>query len=389
MTIQTERVGIGPIFTAAATQLLGVSPVNYASEQPGINRDRLLLLVLIVVTTAGIIGCILIAAPFLPAVTWAVSLAVVAHPVHDWMLRHVKRPSLAAALAVAVITFGLVAPAVFVGREVGQQATQGFQRLQGEFESEDLLSKLEQNPKAAPLARWIRNNVDVSRELKEFGEALRARLAGFLRGVAWTATQFLITLFLLFYLFRDRQLAIRAAVSFFPLSNKEAGEVVGRVKAMIHATIYGTVVVATIQGALGGLMFWILGVPGPLLWGVAMGLLSIIPMLGAFVIWLPVAASMAAQGEWVQAMILTAWGTVVVGFIDNLLYPVLVGKETRLHTVPVFIAIIGGLLIFGASGLVIGPVIFAMTLACLDVLRQRTIGNRSAEASIEQERRAS
>lgn len=363
--------------------------MDYASEQPAFNRDRLLLLVLIVVTTAGIVGCIVIAAPFLPALTWAVSLAVVAHPVHDWMLRHTRRSGLAAALAVAIITIGLLAPAVLVGREVAQQATEGFQRLQSAFESEDLLAKLEQNPKAAPLARWIRNHLDIKRELGDMGEMLRARAGGFLRGAAWTGTQFLITMFLLFYLFRDREQAIRAAVSFFPLSNKESGEVVGRVRTMIHATIYGTVVVAAIQGALGGLMFWILGVPGALLWGVAMGLLSIIPLLGAFVVWIPAAAGLAAQGEWQKAAILTVWGTVVVGFIDNLLYPVLVGKETRLHTVPVFIAIIGGLFIFGASGLVIGPVIFAVTLACLDVLRRRTVGNRSAEESIEKERRAS
>jgi predicted PurR-regulated permease PerM len=164
-----------------------------------------------------------------------------------------------------------------------------------------------------------------------------------------------------------------------PLSNREAGEFVERVRSMIHATIYGTVVVAAVQGALGGLMFWTLEIPGALLWGVAMGLLAIIPVLGAFVIWIPAAIGLAAQGSWGKAVVLTVWGTVVVGLIDNLLYPVLVGKEMRLHTVPVFIAIVGGLFVFGASGLVLGPVVLAVTLACIDVLRRRTAGNRSAQ----------
>jgi predicted PurR-regulated permease PerM len=291
---------------------------------------------------------------------------------------------------VAVITVVLLAPAVLVGREIATQATEGVKRIEAAVESGELTASLERNPRTAPLGAWIRNHVDFGKELGDLGQMMRARLGGWLRGAAWTATQFLITIFLLFYLFRDRQEAIRAAVSFFPLSNKEAGEVVGRVRAMIHATIYGTVVVASIQGALGGLMFWILGVPGALLWAVAMGLLSIIPMLGAFVIWVPAAAGLAAQGNWQKALILCVWGTVVVGFIDNLLYPMLVGKETRLHTVPVFIAIIGGLFVFGAPGVVVGPVIFAVTLACLDVLRRRTAGNRSAEETLESpQRRAS
>jgi predicted PurR-regulated permease PerM len=127
------------------------------------------------------------------------------------------------------------------------------------------------------------------------------------------------------------------------------------------------------------LMFALLGIPGAVLWGVAMGVLAIVPVLGAFVIWLPAAAVLALQGQWGKALILTGWGTVVVGLIDNLLYPMLVGKEMRLHTLPVFIAIVGGLVIFGGAGIVLGPVILAATVAILDVLRQRTAYGRSAE----------
>jgi predicted PurR-regulated permease PerM len=139
----------------------------------------------------------------------------------------------------------------------------------------------------------------------------------------------------------------------------------------VFATVYGTLVVAAVQGTLGGLMFWWLGLPAPLLWGVVMGLLSIIPVLGAFIIWIPAAVFLAAQGAWGKAVILTLWGTVVIGLIDNLLYPILVGKRLRLHTVPVFIAIVGGLAVFGASGLVLGPVILALCDAALDLWRCR------------------
>lgn len=129
----------------------------------------------------------------------------------------------------------------------------------------------------------------------------------------------------------------------------------------IHATVFGTVTVAAVQGLLGGLIFWWLGLPAPILWGAVMALLAIVPVLGAFVVWLPVAIFLAASGHWGQAVILTLWGTVVAGLIDNLLYPILVGKRLRLHTVPVFLAIVGGLAVFGAAGVILGPVILALT----------------------------
>jgi predicted PurR-regulated permease PerM len=357
----------------------GIASANAATEQPPLGRDRLLTIVLLVVTALGVVGCVILASPFVPALAWALALAVVTHPVHDWIARRVQRPGLAAGIAVTVITIGLLAPAIFVAQQIGREATDSFDRLQKAINSGELESKLEQNSRTAAIAGWVQNHVNVEREMNDLGESLQRRVGSWVRGTVWTITQVLITIFVLFYLFRDRGPAMRAVCAFLPLSGREAGEVVERVRAMIHATIYGTVVVAAVQGALGGLMFGILKIPGALLWGVAMGVLAIIPVLGAFVIWIPAAIALALEGSWGKAAILTVWGTVAVGLIDNLLYPVLVGKEMRLHTVPVFFAIVGGLLIFGASGLVLGPVILTLTLACIDVLHRRTAGNRSAE----------
>ena len=129
-----------------------------------------------------------------------------------------------------------------------------------------------------------------------------------------------------------------------------------RVNDTIFATIYGTAAVAAVQGLLGGLMFWWLGLPAALLWGVVMAVLSMVPLLGAFVVWVPAAIFLLIQGSWVKALILTGWGAGVVGTIDNLLRPVLVGRRLNLHTVLAFISVVGGLLVFGSSGLVLGPV---------------------------------
>jgi predicted PurR-regulated permease PerM len=194
--------------------------------------------------------------------------------------------------------------------------------------------------------------------------------------------QLLLTLFLLFYFFRDRSKVLATVRSLLPLSGAEADRLFSRVYETVHATIYGTVLVALVQGALGGLMFWWLGLPAPLLWGVVMALLAIVPVFGAFIIWIPAAIFLAMSGQWGKAMILTGWGAVVIGLVDNLLYPMFVGSKLRMHTVPVFIAIVGGLALFGGSGLVLGPVTLAVTIALVEVWRRRTAAGGTAEEGV-------
>jgi predicted PurR-regulated permease PerM len=150
------------------------------------------------------------------------------------------------------------------------------------------------------------------------------------------------------------------------------GQSAGRAADASHATFYGTIVCAAVQGTLGGLMFWWLGLPAPLLWGVIMGLLAIVPVFGAFVVWIPAAAVLALDGQWGKALILSVWGSVVVGGIDNVLYPILVGNRLRLHTVPAFVSVVGGLVVFGASGVILGPLAVTTTLSLLEIWRVRT-----------------
>jgi predicted PurR-regulated permease PerM len=174
----------------------------------------------------------------------------------------------------------------------------------------------------------------------------------------------------MYYLFRDGERLRVAAYDFVPLSDDKAREIFDRTGEVISASVYGVLVIAVIQGVLGGLAFWVLGLPSPLLWGVVMIFLSMIPMLGAFIVWVPAAIYLALTGHWVYAIILTVWGALVIGSIDNFLRPKLVGERTRLHELLVFFSVLGGLQVFGVLGIVLGPVIVAITIALLDVLRQ-------------------
>jgi predicted PurR-regulated permease PerM len=155
-----------------------------------------------------------------------------------------------------------------------------------------------------------------------------------------------------------------------PIDRLQAQDVLLRTKEVIAGSVYGVVMIAAIQGALGYFIFWVLGMPSALLWGVVMFFLSMIPMAGAFLVWAPAAVYLAISGEWTKAIVLTGWGLVVVGSIDNILSPRLIGKRTRMHELLIFFAVLGGIQVFGVVGVVLGPVVIAVTLALIEIVRE-------------------
>ena len=140
-----------------------------------------------------------------------------------------------------------------------------------------------------------------------------------------------------------------------------------RTQEVIAATIYGVLVIAAVQGTLGTFIFWVLGLPSPLLWGVVMFFLAMIPMAGTFLVWAPAAIYLALTGAFLRSAILVAWGLLVIGTIDNFLSPRLVGHRARLHELLIFFGVLGGLQVFGVLGLVLGPVVVAVTLALIEM----------------------
>ena len=345
-----------------------------AHDQSGITREQLSLGALLITTAIALYICWRVVAPFLPALTWALALAIVAHPIYDKVASRVSKPDLASALAVCLVTLIIIAPIALVTQQIASQLA-----AQQTGDWEQWKSKILKHPKLAPIVDRIEQHVNIEQELKSTVDSVQKRLSSFARSAVEIAIQLAICLFTLFYFFRDRKRILTAARSYLPLSAPEFDDISARTGTMIQATIYGTVVVACVQGALGGVMFWILGLPAPLLWGVAMTVAAIIPVLGAFVVWAPAALYLLAEGEIWKAIILGAFGLIIISLADNLLYPILVGKELRIHTLLVFLAILGGIAVFGMSGIVLGPVALAVTLGLLDILRQRTVAGRPAE----------
>ena len=338
-------------------------------------------LALVLALCAAVYVCWSMLQPFLNVLLWAIVLVVVFMPIHSRILARVGSPAGSAALSTLLVVVTILAPTTFITIAVVGELGQ----LAGWVGSGALQQSIERSPLAQSVLAWVSPYVDVEQlhspdllldRLQGWSGTLANRTLGVVGGVLSAVVQTFLVIFTMFYLFRDADAIRYAAYDVLPLERAQARDVIFRTREVIAASVYGVIVISAIQGVLGGGIFWVLGLPSPLLWGVVMFFLSMIPMAGAFLVWAPAALYLAFTGAWFKAIFLTAWGVLVVGSIDNFLSPRLVGKRTRLHELLIFFSVLGGIQVFGVLGVVLGPVSVALTLALFDVVRQ---ANRPVE----------
>ena len=341
-------------------------------DDPRLTRERLLTLVL--AGASVVVGwlCWQLVKPFVPAITWALVLTVLAHPLHERLLTKLQKwPSISAALAAIAVTLAIALPTTLLVRQMGSEAPASIETARKLFDTDRWKLAIERFPQLARVSKWIEREVDLDKQVQQVSDEVAKGVPGALRRTMDIAITALVTLFLLFYFIRDKYRILRVLDQLVPLSPSENEQVRNNIRDTLGAVVFGTLAVAVVQGTLGGLMFLWLGLPSPIIWGAVMAILAILPLLGAALIWVPAAAYLAIDGDWHKALLLTAWGTLVVGLIDNLLYPLLVKNRLRIHTVPVFISVLGGVFAFGATGFVLGPLVLAVAMALIDIWRRR------------------
>jgi predicted PurR-regulated permease PerM len=326
---------------------------------------------LLVVAISLALGWILL--PFYGTILWSAIIALLFAPLNRWLLRHLKhRRTLAALLTIVTTLMIVVIPFALISVALAREAAGLYARMQsGEANPVPYLRAM-----FDALPGWAAALLD------RFGlvdfNSLQRRLSDVLeRGSAFIAAQafnlgqntfefaasLFIALYLAFFLIRDGNRIVHAIRRAVPLPPGQQEELLQKFSMVIRSTVRGNLVVAAMQGALGGLAFWFLGVTGPLLWAVVMAFLSLLPALGAALVWLPVAIWLFATGAIWQGVALAAWGVLVIGLVDNLLRPMLVGKATLMPDYVVMISTLGGMVVFGINGFVLGPVIAAMFFA--------------------------
>ncbi len=341
-------------------------------------QDKAFVLLLVLVSLA--FGWILL--PFYGAILWAVILALVFVPVQRRLRAALPgRPNLVALLTLLIIVGIVLIPLAFTAASIVNEATTIYDRLQsGELKLGVFLQRfLDALPGWATslLARLGVTDVgDIQQRviglLKEGSQffATQAVLVG--QGTANLLISLFVMIYLLFFLLRDGGILARKMLKAVPLADEQKSALFEKFAVVVRAMVKGTILVAITQGFLGGLIFWILGINAPVLWGVVMAFLSLLPAVGAGLVWLPAALYLLATGAVGKGIVLIAFGAGVIGLVDNVMRPYLVGKDTALPDYVVLISTLGGIAVFGLNGFVVGPLIAAMFLAVWDIASRET-----------------
>lgn len=335
------------------------------------------LLIIVAVAVGSL--CVLMAAPFIIAIAWAAVLAIIINPLFQRLLGRLRSRNLAAILACTTAVLVVVLPLIGIAIAVTRSVIELLQLQQIAHGSSTSLSEW-LSTEADIVTAWLNDRlgidvsgVNLSNVIAQVANALWAQTQRLVGGVAGFFFNLVIIIFTLFFFLRDQDEVLKVVRDFLPLSERNASGVFQRVHDVIRASVIGGGAVSVSQGILAGLGFWALGIPSPLLWGVATMFFSFIPLVGAAGVWVPAAIVLLIKGSWVKALILALYGTLVISLVDNVLRPMLIGDATRLHTLMIFFSILGGLQVFGFLGLVMGPVVLAVGLALVEIFRREIL----------------
>lgn len=307
--------------------------------------------------------------PFFYPLFWAAILASIFYPSYKWLNSKLKVPDLSSALIMVLIFTIIVLPMVGIGTLVVKEALSLYSTAadkSGEINQnlQETLNWVKQNPYTAQL------NIDqtfLTQKVVEIYQSITSFLLESAKTITQNSVVFMVMFFIMFYaLFffvRDGEKFLKQLMHLCPLGDRYEKILYNKFTSTVRATIKGSLIVGLIQGALGWAMFALAGIQGSVIWGLMMVLLATIPGIGCYFIWLPAAIVMLLTGHITAGIGMILFGTLVIGTIDNFIRPILVGKDSELHPLLVLFATLGGIVTFGISGFIIGPVIASLLLS--------------------------
>jgi predicted PurR-regulated permease PerM len=330
--------------------------------------------------------------PFFSAIFWAVILAIIFQPLQRRFERHFgDRSNLAAALSVVVcIVIAIIPMAIIFGALVNEGAKLVQRAQDGGIDATTILNEIQSH-----VPGWGQRILDrlgggdfdfasIRDRIVGLVQQLGQLIAGRAINLGQNTLRFVVAtgimLYVLFFLFRDGRAVARTIRAAMPLSDAYNQRLLNKFVGVVRATVKGNVVIAVIQGTIGGVALWALGIDAALLWGALMVFLSLLPAIGAAIVWVPIAIYLFLTGAVWEGVALVFVGAAVIGLVDNILRPVLVGKDTRLPDYVILVSTVGGLSIFGINGFVIGPLIAALFVAVWTIFREERDEARRREA---------
>lgn len=319
---------------------------------------------LLLVVTAAFIWLI---RGFLQPIFWAVALGIVFYPMHLKILNITgQRVSLASGISLVLVLLLAILPLAGVTAAVAQEATELYERVRsGDI---DLTRTLDWLTQQLPIVATALESLGIEPDkLKSQLSSIALRSSQFVTTSIFALGQntlrigvmFFLMLYLLFFMLRDGKAILQAIVHASPLGDEKEHELLDRFAEVSRATIKGTLVIGLVQGTIGAIAFALMGFGSPVLWGVVMALLSIVPAVGPALVWVPAAIFLFVNGQIALGLVMVVVGVVFIGLADNLLRPILVGRDTKMPDYLILLSTLGGLVAFGLAGVVIGPIIAA------------------------------
>ncbi len=339
--------------------------------------QRVSFYVLLVLVTVAFVAVLL---PFYSAIFWAVVLAIIFYPLHARLeAKLAGRRNTAAVLSVTICVCLVIIPGLIILSSLLREGNNLYQQIDtGQIDIRRLLQQFQRALPAFLQERLQTLEVTGFAELRdrffsafmEGGRFFAGRALSFGQNTLQFFITFGVMLYLLFFMFRDGRRLAGLLRRSSPLSGSHTERFAAKFASVVRASVRGNIIIAVVQGTIGGVTFWLLGIAPALLWGVLMSFLSLLPAVGAAIVWVPTAAYLALTGAWLKAVVLVLVGVLVIGLVDNLLRPPLVGKETRLPDYVVLISTIGGISLFGVNGFIIGPVISALFISAWGIFME-------------------
>ena len=323
-------------------------------------------------------------APFLAPIAWAAVLAILLMPGHRRLRSWLHRPNLAAFTATLLTILLVVLPAILLAVALLRQGANLYGIIGGYVRSHRLASTEEfvRSPLIQKFTERVSTLVPIgAREVQGWIDAglkiIAVRMAGIASSLAigflgFVASFFIMT-FTLFFFFRDGEALGRHFIAALPTEPGKTAALVARLDSVMHAVVVGTLLTAVLQGALGGIGFALFGLPSPVVFGAIMAVLSLLPVGGTALVWLPAGIILLAQGHWVRGAGILAWGALIVGLADNWFKPMIISGRSEMNTLPIFFGVMGGLAAFGFLGLFLGPIVVALGIAVWDTAAARAV----------------
>lgn len=315
---------------------------------------------------------------FLLACFWAAVLAIIfRNTFRRLRIKFKGKDNLAAVMTTVFILLVVILPLFFITVALVDQSSKLYQNIQsGQINAAELIDYVEEQ--APVLDEYLQKFGYSVEKLRESLSDIALNVTQFVGNRAIVATQsvlnflvqFTLMLYLLFFFLRDGKEIMQAIVNVLPLGNRREWALFRRFAKVARATLKGTMIVAIVQGTIGGLLFALVGIQGAVFWGVVMTLLALLPVGGSGVVWLPAAIIMFIQGHVGKGVIIIVVGSLIIGLVDNLLRPLLVGRDTQMPDYLILLSTLGGIAWFGLTGFILGPVIAALFLACWEMVGQ-------------------